>query len=483
MDTIPGADTLGFGFDVTKRYHESSTTSQIFKEGKIDARPMTIGTTVYNVPENIATESINRKDSQSHVFSSRQQVQDHFSSKADVKGSGFGFKGHFEASYSHVANTDKSYYYALVEAQDHSYNLKLKVQDDKWLAEGFRDALNALPDTYTPETQADFFTLFGTYGTHYVHQVKLGGSLYYYVAIEKSTTLTTEKIQLNLELEYKGVFGKARTEAEANWDKVEKNWATSRIVRMQTAGGENDLDGIAPGYREWKGESFQKWANSLINKPGLAGFNLRPLSALARGAKAEAMKKAIVDYLKGGVIVRSNREFNNSAATPPFLTACSIEGPKGIVRPAPVPPQDKEVAGLQVALFDVNSGNKIFDRYYWDANIYNAPKLYDDLLKDVNRFDDEGTDYFAALSIAGVSPVHFPTKLADWIKSCGGRLSAWESYIGATGQGGGVACYAFAGKKGGSLHASEEFVVDPGRRIMKLGATSQLFMREQGLRF
>jgi hypothetical protein len=280
MDTIPGADTLGFGFDITKRYHESSTTEQIFKEGTPDARQMTLGTTTYSVPQNIATESIKKTDGTSQVFSTRQQVQDHFSGKAGISGSGFGFKGHFEMSYSHLTNSDRSYYYALVEATDQAYNLKLKEQSETWLTAQFASDVNSLPPAFSPATRDTFYAFFSKYGTHYVHQVQLGGSLYYYVAIEKSTTTDESTVKMNMDLEYKALFGKTKAEAEATWQKVDKNWANSRVVRLSTQGGDNDLDGIAPGNKEWKGDSFSTWSKSLTNKPGLSGFNLRPISAV-----------------------------------------------------------------------------------------------------------------------------------------------------------------------------------------------------------
>src|ERR1700753_1104962 len=166
MDRIPGADTLGVGFNITKRYHESSTTSQVFKEGKADYQQMTIGTTPYAVPQNIAAEIAAMTDLTTHVYTTRQQVQNHFSSKAGISGSGFGFKGQFDASYSHVATSEKSYYYALVEASNHAYNLKLKEQSSKWFTSSFADDIGELPTAHSQgEAEDIFFAFFGKYGT------------------------------------------------------------------------------------------------------------------------------------------------------------------------------------------------------------------------------------------------------------------------------------------------------------------------------
>jgi len=485
MDTIPGADTLGFGFDVTKRYHESSTTEQIFKEGTPDARTMTLGTTTYSVPQNIGTEPLKKSEGSSRVFSTRQQVQDHFSGKAGITGSGFGFKGHFDMSYSHLAKSDKSYYYALVEATEQSYNLKLKEQGESWLTPQFAGDLAKLPDSYTAATQKKFFTFFSKYGTHYVHQVKLGGSLYYYVAIEKSTTLDESKVQTNLDLEYKGLFGKVKADASAAWEKVDKTWANSRTVSLSTQGGDNELDGLAPSYKEWKGEGFSKWSNSLINKPGLAGFNLRPISALVSTTdenKSDAVKAALVDYLKGGLIVRADRDFNPQSANEQYIAYPTIEGPEGIVRPpTPAPPKtDRDICGMQIVLFDPKTCKSISNKVYY-GTVATVPKMYADAVADIRRVPQ--SDYFTAVSIFGVSPVQYPSpELAGWLSECGANLTAWHKYIGATTIANGIVCYTLAGRKGGSLNAKEEFTIDPTREVKKVNSTSLLFIREQGLR-
>lgn len=481
MDTIPGSDTLGYGFDITKRYHESSTTEQIFRDGDADARTMTIGTTQYGVPGNIAAESIKKTDGTSQVFSTRQQVQDHFSVKAGISGSGFGFKGQFEASYSHVANSDKSYYYALVEATNHAYNLKLKEQTESWLTPSFAADVNSLPATFSPQTEEQFYAFFGKYGTHYVHQVQLGGSLYYYVAIEKSFESDETKIKAHMDLEYKGVFAKTKATADSSWSQLGKNWASSRSVRLTTQGGDNDLDGLAPGMGDWKGDSFTKWSDSLHNKPGLTGFNLRPISAIVPLAKSAAAKKALVEYLKGGLIVRADREFNPQVTMAlPYVAYPTIDGPEGSIRPpqpAP-PPTTQEICGVQIVLLDPDTLKQTYNKV-WYATVGTAHKMYQDVIADLKKITL--ADYYCAVSIFGLGPVQYPPpELGAWLNQCGASLTAWHKYIGATTIGGGAILYTFAGRKG-SRFGQEAFTIDPSRSIKKMNSTSLYFLRGEGL--
>ena len=108
MDRILGADTLGFGFDITKNYSEDSTTQRIFKEGKPEDTTFTIGTKTYAVPENIGVEPKPETEGWSLVKSTRQEVQEHFAAKAKVSGSGFGFKGQVEAAYSFITKKPRA---------------------------------------------------------------------------------------------------------------------------------------------------------------------------------------------------------------------------------------------------------------------------------------------------------------------------------------------------------------------------------------
>jgi hypothetical protein len=179
MEIIPGYDTLGYGFDILKIYDKSSTTSQVFRPGDLDTRQQKIGDTTYYLPENATFEPDRETDGTSKVFYTRQQVQEYFSVKAGVTGSGFGFKGHFDMSYSKVSNSDKSYYYAMLEAWNRAYTLKLRHQGKSWLEEDFVEEMNDLPKEFTKDTRDHFFAFFGKYGTHFVHQILMGGHFYY----------------------------------------------------------------------------------------------------------------------------------------------------------------------------------------------------------------------------------------------------------------------------------------------------------------
>jgi hypothetical protein len=487
MDKILGADTLGFGFDITKNYSEDSTTQQIFNQGKPDAATYTIGSKTYAVPENIGVDSKPESEGWSLVRSTRQEVQDHFSAKANVSGSGFGFKGQVEAAYSFVTKRTTSNYYGLVEATTHRYTLKLKEQRASWFTKDFGDDLAALPAKFNKETEDEFFAFFSTYGTHYVHQVKLGGNLYYYVSIDKSATEDERSAKAKLDFEYGGVFGKTKAEAESSWKQLSKEWMSSREVRVATKGGENNLSGLVPGFGVWKGDDFAAWGASLIEKPGLSNFNLLPMSSLVPLAKKTQTENALREYLRGGVVVRADRDSTPADPKRKYTAYPTIIGPAGVIAPPsamPEPPRrDDDVSGVQVVLLHPETFQVIFNKAHYvnpDSDIRKNVAMWDALAADLAQVT--ARDFYCAVSVFGISPVFYPpNKVASFFNDCGAQMTEWQKYIGATSQGKGSICYTFAGRKGMRTGAKEEFIIDPERWLRKNNSTSLLFLHGAGV--
>ncbi len=487
MDRILGADTLGFGFDITKNYSEDSTTQRIFKEGKPEDTTCKIGTKTYAVPENIGVEPKFETEGGSLVRSTRQEVQEHFAAKAKVSGSGFGFKGQVEAAYSFITKKTQSNYFGLVEATTHRYTLKLKEQRTTWFTGDFSADLALLPEKFKRENEDEWFAFFSTYGTHYVHQVKLGGNLYYYVSIDKSTSSDEQNAKAKLELEYNGVFAKTKGEAESSWEKLSKEWMSSREVRVATRGGENNLSGLIPSFGVWKGDDFIDWGKSLIEKPGLSSFNLSAMSTLVPLAKRTQAENALREYLRGGVVVRADRDATPQDGRRAFTAYPTIIGPEGNVEPpVPMPKPDRreyDVSGVQIVLLHPETFQVFFNKVHYvnpDFDIQKNNAMWDAVAADLAQVT--ARDFYCAVSVFGLSPIYFPPpKVASFLNDCGAQLTEWQKYIGATGQGKGAICYTFAGRKGTRIGSKEEFIIDPERNLRKNNSTSLYFLRGAGV--
>lgn len=486
MATIPGIGVVGFGFNIFKNYDQSSTTSQLFNLGALDSDTFALGSTIYTVPANVAVTPLKSREGESQVYSSREKVQDHFSLKAGITGTGFGFTGHIDSSYSKIRNSSKDYFYALVEESDEAFALKLKDSGKGMLNGDFKDEMALVPERYTLETQNAFFSFFRKFGTHYVDQVKMGGRLQYSVAIEKSFTSDETQLNINLDAEYKGAFASVKATSESEWKKVDKNWSQSRIVKVKAIGGNHAImDALVPTVGEWKGNFFAEWHASLEANPGAVGFNLRPISNVFQGAKSDEVGKALLAYINGGILVRAeiatSRGQHGVSGHPTIICAGSvIAAPE----PMPAPPKpDDRMCGIQLALFESETHKPIFNRaYYAVAGTAQVMELYRRMHNDVKMFNDK--PYFCALSAFGMFSLLFPSpEVTAWLTSCGASLAQWKDLMGKTAAGSGFVCYSFVGRNGSSVGAAEDFKIIPfdTTKVINTASTARYFLYSGGL--
>lgn len=111
MSRIPGADALGFGFNILGDYDVSSVTTQIFAHQNMNAQQWTYAGTgiTYEVPDNTSVFNDTSSTGSAMVFDSRQQFQSYFSTKSSAAASYGAFSGQFDLAYSQVINRDISY--------------------------------------------------------------------------------------------------------------------------------------------------------------------------------------------------------------------------------------------------------------------------------------------------------------------------------------------------------------------------------------
>ena len=136
MQQIPGADALGFGFNILGDYDVSSVTSQIFAHQNQNAKQWTYpgsGIT-YDVPDNTSIFEDTSSSGASLVFDTREQFQSYFSNKSGASLSYGAFSGQFNMAYAQTINTDVSYYYTMYDSDFTAWQLVLTSQSSTWLS-------------------------------------------------------------------------------------------------------------------------------------------------------------------------------------------------------------------------------------------------------------------------------------------------------------------------------------------------------------
>lgn len=480
-ESIPGYAMVGYGFDIFKTYDQNSITKALLKMGDMSGTSVTLGDKTYTVPENISHFPTVRKVGNTYLFSSREKVQDHFSTKADIEASAFGFSGHVDASYSHTTHTNKDYFYALTETSSTAYSLSLRDDSEAMLMGNFATEMKKLPKKFTPENQNTFFAFFRKYGSHYVDQVIMGGRLYFSTSISKSHYSSEEEVKLKVTAEYTGAFSSAKAESDSNWKKLDQNWQQNRSVTIQATGGDDSiLDALKPAFGQWKGEAFTSWNASLEKKPGIVDFKLAPISQLFPVDQADQAALALKKYLNGGIIAK--------AIISPSRRADHVVDARTSIscfnRPVPVlesmpKPRTAEtwMAGAQVVLLDAATHQILLNKtvYAESMDFPQISQMYDRLYAEVAKFDNN--DYYCALSIFGVFAPLFPTnQLAGWLDSCGARMEQWKALANKSASDSGFVSYCIVGRSGQSGAQEELKLIPAGRARANYEAIARYFV-------
>lgn len=408
---LPGAETLGYGFNIFGEYSTDSRISPLFDIQFDASREYERDGKTYLLPSNASFDPSTSLDGSTYVFETRQKVQEHFAAKAGLSARFGAFSGQFSASYAQTELSDDQYSFALVEANSKFWSLTLQDQSSRALANWVTsdpDYIN-IPDTYNDGNRDLFFRFFDKYGTHYVVGLKVGARLYYSSLVEKSYNYTKTEISAKLSAEYDGVFAKAGAEAEASWNKAGEVWSNRRRVLVRASGGNNQLLNIlAPNYPDNFNGDFRSWLQSGPNLPAVIEFSLAGVDNLFSAEKAQAIKQAIAAYTRSRLLLESK------------TGGCVI-----LYNAQPALPAGggNDILGFQMVAVDRQSLNVVFARSYslQRQNLFEYQPLYERALNDFAPYRNER--YLIAFTTWSIFGIQYPTPgFADFLVEIGAGL-------------------------------------------------------------
>ena len=466
-DIVPGGQTVGYGFNVTGAYDLTSITSQLFDiSGPPSGTWTSPSGTQYDMPANVSPVSNSKTDAHSFVSTSQSDYTSQFSQQCTVDASAGCFSGEFDYAYSDTFSSSQEYYYCWYAGSRRSYGLQIVSNDAPLLSAAFSSDLDALPDALTDDNASSFYDFFNRYGTHYVAGLTMGAKFRYYVAAQKSFSSDQQQISDNVSLEYKAVFTDDSVHASQDWSTLGENWAASRIVTVDAAGGSSALMPVAaPGYGDNASDAFNEWLASIDDNPATVDFQLQPLSELC-GDKADAVDQALNQYLNAAIIVDANLDMSVTGPITSFMISAfgtTFPPPEPIPDPTPVPPpypDNLPVSGIQLVLFDSDSFDVLLNTVYYmppfDENFAAAvEKLYAKMAADIASITD--TNYVAAFVGFGIDSMEAfpPQDVLNWLTNCGAKLDVWRSLIDSSNPNN-ILNYVFIGSPGGGISAPVE---------------------------
>jgi MAC/Perforin domain len=408
---IPGAASLGYGFDVFGSYSDSSKTRPLFNM-VYDQGGQTYKD--YLVPLNVNVDQSSRNYGDSTYVDTRRKIEEYFSANLKVTAKYGFFSGQFEASYSMTNKSDVSYQFGIVEAYSQQFALDLKDRSEAALAPWVKDDpdYKSIPNQFTDKDRILFFRFFDKYGIYYMPRVVVGSRLYYSSQIRKEYKYSAVDAQAKLKLEYKAVFG-ASAETQATWKQVGETWASQREVKVDAVGGSNEiLNVLMPGYGANHENAYAAWLNSAEANPAVVDFDLKPISEIFSADKAAAVQQAINAYVLHKLFVESK------------TGSCLIA-----FNGAPVLPQptgESPVVGWQIAAIHRTQLKSAFARSYTTSNYWIYEEIYDRMLADIQPYNNP--NYIIAFTAYSNFAQNAPTKaFTGFLESCGAgyKLAQW----------------------------------------------------------
>ena len=140
------------------------------------------------------------------TFESRDEFQNSFAAHASVDGIPDGaFSGELDLAFSREVRTSSSFVLSYRSMFAQLAYLQLR-PDPQYLSSEFSERLNLLPLSFTPDVLNVFEDFFNSFGVYFTSKVVIGANLDFWVATEKSSSITDVEISSYLSAEYGGVL-------------------------------------------------------------------------------------------------------------------------------------------------------------------------------------------------------------------------------------------------------------------------------------
>ena len=310
---VPGAEIVGYGFDIFGDYSFDSAIKLLFDLGKPSTWTAPSGKK-YDLPANVPTPGGSSSSARASYFASASDFVSYFQGSASVSGSVCGFSATFSSAYSTSQQDSSSNSWALVDADVISWHVGINYSPTIVLDEIKNDPdWKALPQTFDPHNRENtlaFFRFFQKFGTHFISNVAVGGSLYYYFSVSRDANYSAEQIEASASAEYHGLICSAQAEAQANWGHCAQGWTENRQSNAVTVPATSGLvDWVNPmnGSYDQGGLGFGKWKQEVTDYPSRCKFSLTPIWALFSGSQWLALQEAFAAYGSNRISVEAYR--------------------------------------------------------------------------------------------------------------------------------------------------------------------------------
>jgi hypothetical protein len=311
---IPGSkDILGWGFNTFGEYSMKSRTRQIFDLYKNGSTTQVVDGVDYEVPNTVSVGVGTDAHGKAKFCETASEVAEFFQGRANVSGSRGAFSGEVEMAYGDTDVRDESHTYCIFDGNRVVFNLAIENPEPSLIADSvagdyvYKQVLeDVAAGVWNATVRQHCFDFFHLFGTHFVDQVYMGGSLYWYGAVDKSYTEQQTTIEAKASLEYQGLFTQAAAQAQTDWQAASKEWVENRTAKVVVIGGTGDLlpAVINPQYGDNFNSAFLHWLNNLSTSPAAMDFRLSPVANLFADTNG-ILAQAYQEYANSQIVVEA----------------------------------------------------------------------------------------------------------------------------------------------------------------------------------
>ncbi|XP_060636160.2 perforin-1-like [Anolis sagrei] len=339
QDFVPGHGLAGVGFDITKLERKAAKVLDMSKWQKEDGtcilcqNPLMDGKPLQRLPLAVADWEA-KVECQKNLRSSIQ-----VSGISVIQGAGSNVNNDWKVgldvqvkpqtnvqvalagSHSKIADfsMEKSSQdqYTFVSHEVSCSYYSLRVGHRRKLTEHFTHALKNLPPKYNHGTRLEYRQLIGTYGTHWITHLRLGGRMKDVTATRVCETVldgvTADEVKDCLSLEASASIGNSKADASYKTCqelKKKQNFKgsfhnTYKERHTEVVGGKSHMDLLFSSDQNT--ESFKEWVEGLKSLPDLLSYSLEPIHTLVPKdhPQRETLRQAVSEYVTERVLWRN----------------------------------------------------------------------------------------------------------------------------------------------------------------------------------
>lgn len=220
-----------------------------------------------------------------------------------------------------------------------------RLADHPQLSTEFTKHLKRLPQTMnTSQERALYRRLIDTYGTHYIHQVHLGGKVKRITAFRtclatlKGFSEREVKYCLNLELRMALGFVPGNASFSNKCDDLLKGNMSMGFYqgfmthKIEVIGGERYFPDIL--YQQDPSEAYNSWMNSLHDNPDVVSYAIFPLHNLVEDLQISAnLRSTISQYIRENQLKEDQFGLKNCSPTPNLdHNCCPLRAGRGALK-------------------------------------------------------------------------------------------------------------------------------------------------------